>query len=43
VATLVALVWLVVSLLLYLGIAVLYAVTSQGVTAPAQRSVARRP
>jgi uncharacterized membrane protein len=34
VATLVALVWPVVSLLLYLGIAVLYAVTSQGVGAP---------
>jgi uncharacterized membrane protein len=36
VATLVALVWPVVSLLLYLGIAVLYAVTSQGVTTPRQ-------
>ena len=34
VATLVALVWPIVSLLLYLGIAVLYAVTSQGLSAP---------
>jgi uncharacterized membrane protein len=39
-ATLVALVWPLVSLLLYLGIAVLYAVTSQGLAAP--RVVANR-
>jgi uncharacterized membrane protein len=39
-ATLVALVWPVVSLLLYLGIAILYAVTSQGIAPP--RVVANR-
>jgi TMEM175 potassium channel family protein len=39
-ATLVAFAWPVVSLLLYLGIAILYAVTSQGIAAP--RIVANR-
>jgi uncharacterized membrane protein len=42
VATLVALVWPLVSLLMYGGIAVLYAVTSQGIAVPGQASFARR-